>query len=301
MDKPADERSPPELTALELIAHLQGELSLASRLGGLLSPPAQGSAQLPATGPAAALAFDGDGTLWTGDVGEDVFHALLEQGGLKAEVLAPLQAFAARHGVEAETAGPAEQRALQLAHAVYRGYVAERVAERAICELMAWCFAGWTATSRQAFVSHVLSQRRLGERRIPESNQVLEWARSQGLRCVLISASPDAVVEVAGATYGFARADIQGIRTAMQGSVVDAAVEGPTTYAEGKASVGEALLGATPWLAAFGDSVFDAAMLRKARVGVGVRSKPCLLRELSAIPSGVRLARSPTPPSPERR
>lgn len=274
-----------ELTASQLIVQLE---EIVASL-----PTATG-------GPKAALAFDGDGTLWTGDVGEDVFHALLERGGLKAEVLAPLVAFAARYDIATQAAddSPAEQRAIQLARAVYRGYVAERVPERDICELMAWCFAGWSTVELRAFVGEVL--RELPERRISESNHVLEWARGQGLRCVLISASPDAVVEVAGASYGFERGDVQGIRTVIDGDFVAPAIAGPTTYAEGKALVGASLLGPTPWLAAFGDSTFDAAMMQKAQVGVAVRGKPSLLRQLTAIPGSVRLVGSPPPPSPDR-
>src|SRR5690242_10827943 len=34
--------------------------------------------------PGGVVATDGDGTLWTGDVGEDLFHAFLEHGRVEA-------------------------------------------------------------------------------------------------------------------------------------------------------------------------------------------------------------------------
>ena len=33
--------------------------------------------------PGGAIAFDGDGTLWSGDIGEDLFEALLEGGRIE--------------------------------------------------------------------------------------------------------------------------------------------------------------------------------------------------------------------------
>ncbi len=230
-----------------------------------------------------ALAFDGDGTLWFGDVGEDVFHALLFERGLRDAAVEPLRQFADQY--ELGTGGSGEEVALR----IFQAYLAEDVPEREICELMAWCFAGWTRAEVAAFVSRVLEERGLAGRQIPESNQILRWARGSGLRCLLISASPQSVVEVAGEVYGFAPEDIHGIRTEYDGEVVTARVIAPSTYGTGKARTGKAVLGDTPWLGAFGDSGFDAAMMREAKLGVGVRPKTTLLEEIAAIAHAVIL------------
>jgi phosphatidylglycerophosphatase C len=61
----------------------------------------------------------------------------------------------------------------------------------------------------------------------------------------------------------------------------------PVPYAENKLTAGRALFGDARWLAAFGDNVFDVDMLTTAEVGVAVRPKPRLERELAAL--GLRL------------
>lgn len=230
-----------------------------------------------------ALAFDGDGTLWFGDVGEDVFHALLFERGLRDAVSEPLREFARRFDVDAS--GSNEEIALR----VYQSYLAERVPERDICELMAWCFAGWRRAEIRQFVSRVLEERGLAGRGIPESNEVLDWARDRGLRCLLISASPQSVVDVAGKHYGFTASDIHGIRTEFDEAVVAPRVVSPSTYGPGKARTGLEVLGGLPWLAAFGDSGFDAAMMREAMLGVGVRPKTTLLDEMGHLAHAVIL------------
>src|SRR5256885_1362526 len=41
--------------------------------------------------PGAALAFDADGTLWSGDIGIDAFEALLEKRGVRGLALSALR------------------------------------------------------------------------------------------------------------------------------------------------------------------------------------------------------------------
>ena len=233
-----------------------------------------------------ALAFDGDGTLWVGDVGEDVFHALLFERGLRAASAEPLKAFAAQYDLE--THGTPEEVALR----IFQAYLAEDVPEREVCELMAWCFVGWSRKEIQLFVARVLEERGLKGRRIPESNLVLDWARDAGLRCLLISASPHSVVEVAGGLFGFAQEDIHGIRTDLEDEIILPRVIEQSTYGPGKARTGRSVLGDAPWLAAFGDSGFDAAMMRESQLGVGVRPKGTLLAELGQLPHAVILLES---------
>ena len=50
--------------------------------------------------PGGAIAFDGDGTLWAGDIGEDFFVALL-RAGLSESVREPLAREAAEAGLDA--------------------------------------------------------------------------------------------------------------------------------------------------------------------------------------------------------
>src|ERR1041384_6834441 len=50
--------------------------------------------------PGGGLACDGDGTRWSGDVGDDLFLSLLAEGGVRPEAREPLERMGAAHGVE---------------------------------------------------------------------------------------------------------------------------------------------------------------------------------------------------------
>src|SRR5687768_6730399 len=86
----------------------------------------------------AALVFDADGTLWFTDVGDDVFRDALERDLLKDEAKAALQRMAARHGLEFDGSPTAIARRLRNA------FRAGRLPERELCEVMTWCYAGFT-------------------------------------------------------------------------------------------------------------------------------------------------------------
>ena len=48
---------------------------------------------------AAVLCFDGDGTLWTGDVGEDLFNLALERDALREPARQGIEAEAQKYGL----------------------------------------------------------------------------------------------------------------------------------------------------------------------------------------------------------
>ena len=65
------------------------------------------------------------------------------------------------------------------------------------------------------------------------------------------------------------------------------------TYGAGKtAALQKGVPGAKLW-GAFGDSVFDLAMLRAARIRVAVRPKPELRRQAAACPGLIEILRAP--------
>ena len=86
----------------------------------------------------SALAFDADGTLWSGDVGEDVFRFAVGHGRLREAARAELERQAESRGFEcfADVNATAQQ--------LFEAYLAGRYPEREICELMTWCYAGHT-------------------------------------------------------------------------------------------------------------------------------------------------------------
>ncbi|MGH8311168.1 MAG: hypothetical protein ACRETX_15395, partial [Steroidobacteraceae bacterium] len=86
----------------------------------------------------AAIAFDADGTLWSGDIGIDAFVLAIENGALREEAGEDLRRRAVAHGVpEART--PSEQAGL-----ILKAFRAGRFPEREAFEIMTSCYAGYT-------------------------------------------------------------------------------------------------------------------------------------------------------------
>jgi phosphatidylglycerophosphatase C len=239
------------------------------------------------TDPASAvMAFDGDGTLWSGDVGEDLIRAALRDSFLLDEVRPALLAEAVRFGIQL-TPADANGDASAIARVLLASYFGGRYPERETCSMMAWCYAGRALDEVKAFAKSVLEEEGLARRLTPELRSIIEWGRHTGLRLALISASPRPVVEAAGAYWGFAPAEIAAATPAVVSGRVLAELASPVPYAEAKLTAGRALFGDARWLAAFGDNVFDIEMLTTAEVGVAVRPKPRLEAQLATL--GLRL------------
>ena len=66
--------------------------------------------------PGCVLATDADGTIWDGDVGTDLFDALLAAQGVREEAFAALQVEARAFGVPAEGSPSEVASALNAAH-----------------------------------------------------------------------------------------------------------------------------------------------------------------------------------------
>jgi len=231
----------------------------------------------------AVLAFDGDGTLWSGDVGEDLFHAAMRESFLLNEVEPALIAEATRHELPLNGARGANA----VAAALFAAYLDGRYPERETCAMMTWCYAGRELEAVESFARDVLRATALASRLHGELEPILEFAERAGLRCVLVSASPRMIVEPAAALRGFAPAVVAAATPAVANGRVLARLQAPVRYAEDKLTAGRALFGDARWLAAFGDNVFDIEMLTTAEVGVAVRPKPKLDAQLATL--GLRL------------
>lgn len=231
----------------------------------------------------AVLAFDGDGTLWSGDVGEDLFHAALREAFLLEHAEPALVAEAERYELPLRGARGANA----VAATLFEAYLAGRYPERETCAMMTWCYAGHELRAVEAFARTVVEAVGLPARLHPELTPILEFSDRVGLRRVLVSASPRMIVEPAGALRGFAPGDIAAATPARADGGVLPRLCAPVPYAEDKLSAGRELFGDARWLAAFGDNVFDIEMLTTAELGVAVRPKPRLEAELPAL--GLRL------------
>ena len=230
----------------------------------------------------SALSFDGDGTLWSGDVGEDVFRFAVDRGRLREAARVELDRQARTRGFEcfADVNETAKQ--------LFEAYLDGRYPEREICELMTWCYAGHSTAEMGELVREALAHTNHAQRSNDELLPILEFARKHQLRTIVVSASPRTTVEIAARGWGFAARDIAAATPRVVSGVIAAEMAGTVPYGADKCSAGRALLGSTHWLAAFGDNVFDIDMLQEAELGVAVRPKPALRARLGEIP-GVRL------------
>ena len=245
----------------------------------------------------AALATDGDGTLWTSDVGEALFEALLATNEahdwLREDARMPLREELARHVPDV----PSPATSGGIARTLWSLYRAGRYPEDRMCAAMTWCMAGSSLAALDAFAAELVTSRFcLKTRLIRESGAVLQWAAGRGVPTFLVSASPRVVVERAARTvaeaYAIPPPTVLAMTPALDGDVIRPALVGVWTYGEGKAEALAQVLAGEPraLVGAMGDNVFDAAMLRAAAVPIAIRPKPALSAIAASIPGLVRAA-----------
>lgn len=231
----------------------------------------------------SALAFDADGTLWSGDVGDDVFRFAVSHGRLREAARQEIERQARARGFESFSD------LNRTAQHLFEAYLRGQYPEREMCALMTWCYAGHTVEELRELVREALAATRHAHRLHRELDPVLAFARERGLRTVVISASPRATVEIAASAWGFAAEDIAAATPRVVSGVVAPELVGEVPYAAGKCLAGRALLGSMHWLASFGDNVFDLEMLLEAELGIAVRPKPALQARLAEIPGVILL------------
>jgi phosphatidylglycerophosphatase C len=239
---------------------------------------------------AAVAAFDGDGTLWTGDVGEDLFHRAVHERWLLPEALPALKSAAEAHGLSSD--GDANDVATRL----FEAYLARRFPEKEICEVLTWCYAGHTYEEVEARARPVLASVGIRERLQPELEPVIGALRRAGVRTIVVSASPTFAVEPAAALWGFSDRDVAAACPRVVNGRITPEMGSPIPYAGGKVVRARELMGESGWLVAFGDNAFDIEMFQAARIGVAVRPKPALLERLPGL-ENTRVLEPPAPAS----
>jgi phosphatidylglycerophosphatase C len=243
-------------------------------------------AELARTEPGGFVATDGDGTLWAGDVGEDLFLAFLDHGRVEPPALEAIVRDARAHGLSDAGKGS------DVARSIYNAYLEGRFPEESLCELMTWCFAGWTHREVATFARDVVDGGALASRFHPEVLSVVASARAAGVDVVLVSASPVAVVLEAASRIGFDPDHVVAASAVYDGEIMRPDVLRPIPYGSGKVTRLRERVGLRrPLYAALGDNAFDVAMLASARVPVAVRPKPRLREQAGNVPGIVELAR----------
>lgn len=241
------------------------------------------------TAPGGAIAFDGDGTLWSGDIGEDFFDAAMKRGPLEV-TREPL----AREAVEGGLTVAPHATAHDIAHEIHAAYLAGSFPEERVCEIIAWVVAGWSHDALRAFCKETVVEIGLHERLHGEAIRVLRHAQGMGIDAYLVSASPLGIVEAAAAVVGIPLTHVTAVTERISADgVVECGVVRPITYGEGKVTNLRALLKKrqgeeAPLYAAFGDNAFDVALLRSAQNPIAIRPKQRLLDRAHEVP-GLRI------------
>lgn len=233
-----------------------------------------------------ALAFDGDGTLWSGDVGDDFFRGFLAQERIETPAAYGMRALARAFGMEDRGSISA------LAHDLFEAYLAGRVPEERVYEWVTCACAGWARDEVLALARATVEHDALGSRVQRESARVLAWARSAGIEVFVVSASPRVIVEEAARTLGVDEAHVLAATPLYDGRVMRAAVDLPIPYGVGKVTRLRERLGGRPLYAAFGDNAFDIPLLSAALISVAVRPKPRLVERAHEVAGLVELARA---------
>ncbi len=231
-----------------------------------------------ARAPGGVVATDGDGTLWSGDIGEDFFAALLQGDRLLPSVHEPLAREAREAGIATDGS------AVAIAHRIHAAYLAGTFPEERVCEIMTWAVAGWRADDVDAFADEVVRAVDLASRLHGEAVRVVEHARSRGVPVHLVSASPRPIVHAAARLVGIAPEHVTAAieQTNGDGTVLPG-VHRPIPYGEGKVKRLREKLGDRPLYAAMGDNAFDVALLNASRTPIAIRPKARLVERAAEV------------------
>lgn len=194
-----------------------------------------------AAAPGAVVAFDADGTLWRGDVGEELLRHLAHQGQLPA--------LQGRGGIYAEY----ERRVQGDPASGYAWAV----------EVMAGLSAAQLALDCERFFAE-----RFAGRVFRWVAPLLARLRRAGLEPWVVSASPALAVAAGARALGIPAAQVIGVESAVDGGRLTSTVRTPISCGEGKVAQ-LAARGLRPVLA-FGNGELDLPMLAAAGAAVVV-------------------------------
>ncbi len=229
------------------------------------------------------VAFDCDGTLWSGDVGEDLYDEQVRSGLFRPLAYEAMRAEAVRHGFD--PSGPAPELARRLHALEARG----EYPQEQLYELMAWALAGHTRAEVRATVTDVLTSAKIIQRVRPETRELLSRLRGRGYRLIAVSASTRPLIEVALELLRIETHTICAATPLWAEDLMLPDVHRPIPYGPGKVHTLREVVDDTRVAVALGDNGFDADMLRLARVPIAVHPKDALRAAAHDIPGLVEL------------
>jgi phosphatidylglycerophosphatase C len=227
------------------------------------------------------LAFDADGTLWSGDVGNDLFNALVEKNAVRDAAYEALVN-------EAKSFGVAHQgNATDVARALFAAHVEGAYPEDRAFAMMAWVFAGFSLEEVTQFSKEVVLATQLESRLHRFLDPVFNWAKNKNVAIWIVSASAKWMVEIGVALLGVPNDRVIGMMPQVRNGIIEPALDGPAIYGPNKPVALRAACPNGVLLGGFGDSSYDAPLLAMAKVPVGVRPKSGLVARANDLPNFV--------------
>lgn len=229
------------------------------------------------------LAFDADGTLWSGDVGNDLFYALIEAQAVREAAYAALAREAEMFAIAYSG------NATEIARTLCAEYEAGTYPEERCFAMMAWVFAGMSLSDTIAFSRDVARKTNLEDRLHRFLDPVFDWSRKNHVAVWVVSASAKWMVEIGVEMFGIPNDHVIGMMPVIENEVVMPELLGRPVYGRNKPMVLGERCPSGVLLGGFGDSSYDAPMLQKAHVPVAVRPKSSLIARAHELPNLVAI------------
>lgn len=229
------------------------------------------------------LACDADGTLWSGDVGNDVFLELADAQAVRSATYPALVREAEAFGIDCSG------NASNIAKALYDACEAGQYPEERCFAMMTWAFAGTSLSAIVAFSETVAKDTNLEGRLHRFLDPVFDWARRENIPVWIVSASPKWMVEIGAAMFGIPGDHVIAMTPVIQDGKIMPELAGVPIYGPNKPMMLREMCPNKSLLGGFGDSTYDIPLLQMAKVPVAVRPKASLWARASEVPNIVVL------------
>jgi phosphatidylglycerophosphatase C len=225
------------------------------------------------------LAFDADGTLWSGDVGNDLFHALVARRALRNAAHDALAQEAAEFGIASA------EDTTDIAQALFDAHETGQYPEDRCFAMMAWAFAGMSLSEARSFSHEVVKETNLESRLHRFLDPVFAWANRENVGLWVVSASPKWMVEIGVAMFGIPSENVIGMMPVVENEIIRPKLDGLPIYGINKPKVLKQARPHSVLLGGFGDSSYDVPLLQMARLPVAIRPKPSLAKRIHEVPN----------------
>ncbi|MDO9017651.1 MAG: HAD family hydrolase [Deltaproteobacteria bacterium] len=228
------------------------------------------------------IATDADGTLWEGDIGDDLFVEALSHHPVGALALSGL-----RDGAREVFGDRSPSDLRELALALIAAYRAGEVSIERICQIQSEVLGDRTRAELDALLDLVAA--RVAARIRPAVRVIVEEAASAGVAVHVVTGSLGAAVANTLRRAGLAHATVSGATLRVEGDRVLPSLAHPIPLHGGKVDALRAV-GAWPPALGLGDGGWDATFLGGCAVPLLVHPSDALLHAMVPV-GGVMILR----------